>query len=151
MTVIEIAPKYIIVNSSNHRLKISQAESVQSTVLEHGEREPFFWENTKKQKYLKICSFDESSMWGYSGPINLHQDFHCFYLRKAENPKEYKIFMVEMQHTEHISYINITHGGSPYEIENQLSNVQMLVCQGEIFKSDQVLNPNEIITQVEPG
>lgn len=87
MTVIEITPRYIIVNSSHHRLKISQSDSVQSTVLEHGEREPFFWENTKKSKFIKICSFDEESMWGYSGPIDISMDFHCFYLRKAENSK----------------------------------------------------------------
>lgn len=80
-------------------------------------------------------------MWGYSGPIDITMDFHCFYLRKAENVKEYKIFMVELQHTTHITYINITSGDSPYQLQNDLKEVQMLACQSEIFKSEQVLDP----------
>ena len=74
-------------------------------------------------------------MWGYSGPIDLGQDFHCFYLRKAQDFREFKIFIVELQHTSHVTYVNITHADSPYRLQNDLENVEMLVCQAEIFKS----------------
>jgi len=54
-------------NATKTLIKICQVESCDSITLNPYERVPFFWENKKKARYIKISSYDGQDFWGYSG------------------------------------------------------------------------------------
>jgi hypothetical protein len=94
--VIEVAPRYILSNTTNYIVKVCQIESCESVKLEPGERVEFFWENKAKPAQIKIAALRGEQMWGYSGPLTIEYNTHWFVVRNSSDISDYRILSLQI-------------------------------------------------------
>ena len=105
--VIEITPQYMLSNATKMMVKICQAESCDSITLNRFERLPFFWESKSKPKFIKISAYDGEDFWGYSGNLSIIKSTETVILRKSSNPTMYRIFSLQIEVTNTVTFIHI--------------------------------------------
>ena len=105
--IVEITPQFMLSNATKLLIKICQAESCDSITLNPYERLPFFWENKTKLKRIKISAYDGVDFWGYSGNLTIEKSTDTIVLRKSADPTMYRIFSIQIEITNTVSFIHI--------------------------------------------
>ncbi len=58
-------------NATKCLIKMCQADSCNSISLDPFERLPFFWQDKRKPKFIKISLYDGIDFWGFSGNLTI--------------------------------------------------------------------------------
>ena len=123
--------------------------------LEPGERVPFFWESRNKPKQVKIAAVAGDEMWGYSGPIQIHQNTNSFVVRKTAEITDYKILRTQVETTNTITFVHILEtsvkNGTSIILSNQVKGVSFKFYQASIFEKDhEMMDPSQYVFTVKP-
>jgi hypothetical protein len=131
--IVEITPQYMLSNATKLLIKICQAESCDSVTLNPYERIPFFWENKAKLKRIKISAYDGVDFWGYSGNLTIEKSTETIVLRKSAEPTKYRIFSIQIEITNTVTFIHIIESSPKYLISNSIPGTTLQVYQAAIM------------------
>lgn len=138
--IVEVSPKYILVNNTQRKLEISQENALKSFRISANERKPFYWKDNEKMK-LMIIRLDESGVdWNWSGGIDVSiPKTFTFLIRgrpfsQSEKKDEISFFRVLIFKEKEIHYISIyclQQEDYPYRLQNNCKNFTIAFKQIE--------------------
>jgi hypothetical protein len=94
---------------------------------------PFFWENRAKPKLIRLSSYDGVDLWGYSGNLTISKSTETVVLRKSSDPTMYRIFTLQIEITNTVTFIHILEPTPTYYISNKIPGTVLQVYQQSIM------------------
>ncbi|KRX09477.1 hypothetical protein PPERSA_00756 [Pseudocohnilembus persalinus] len=147
--IIDINPKYIMINSCKGDIKVAQYKSdgknnLDAFVIKPQQKLPFYWKSDYDEQKIRIQLQDNYKQYDWSGPIDLLQTYSLM-LRNQLRPKDIKVIKSQIREEDDIIYIIISEcqneDQSQFVIENKLQNAQIEIIQEAYYKH--VINNNQ--------
>lgn len=147
--IVEICPKYIVVNNTNFCLEIRQAEIDSIDEIFPNERTPFYWKDCAQARLMSIRLKDTAKIWKWSGGFEISTPKtitflikHQTFTKNTQNDESFICFFRVVIHKEkEVHYIAINcldKDNYPYLIHNKCKAFQ--ICFQQIDKNQNIIN-----------